>query len=47
MRKLKALKVGGGPKRKKKSVLGVGGKLIFPSCYFFITPFPLYCKEDF
>jgi hypothetical protein len=38
-----------GPKRgkkKEKNVFCKLEKLIFSSCYFFITPFPLHFKDD-
>jgi hypothetical protein len=46
MRKLKALKVGGVQREKRRKKMHfVSWKAYFSSCYFFITPFPLYWKE--
>jgi hypothetical protein len=49
MRKLKALKIRGVQREEKKGkkMRLVSWKAYFYSCYFFITPFPLYLKEDF
>jgi hypothetical protein len=47
MKKLEALKVGGGPKRRKKKTCFVSWKAYFSSCYIYITPFPLHFKDNF
>jgi hypothetical protein len=33
--------------REKNKMCFVSWKVYFSSCYFFVTPFPLYFKDDF
>jgi hypothetical protein len=48
MRKLEALKVGGVQREEiRKKMRFVSCKAYFSSCYFSITPFPLYFQDDF